>query len=172
MKKLLTFLTFPTFLFIISCFTFSFGQDPVSQDSVQNPGALNPEDVQTFLEGVIETKMKDKNIAGASMAFVQNGEIQLLKGYGFADIDSKTEVDPSLTLFRIGSISKMFVWTSIMQLAQEGKLSLDDDINTYLESYGLKIPDTYPEPITIKNLMTHTPGFEDLVIKLFVKEFR
>jgi CubicO group peptidase (beta-lactamase class C family) len=62
-------------------------------------------------------------------------------------------------LFRIGSASKLFTWTAVMQLAEQGKLDLDADVNTYLD---FEIPATYPEPITMKHLMSHTPGFEDL----------
>ena len=67
-------------------------------------------------------------------------------------------VDPERTIFRIGSVGKVFTWTAVMQLVEQGKLDLDADINTYLD---FRIPDTYPQPITLKHLMTHTPGFED-----------
>jgi CubicO group peptidase (beta-lactamase class C family) len=67
-------------------------------------------------------------------------------------------VDPATTLFRIGSVSKLFTWTAVMQLVEEGKLDLDTDVNEYLD---FKIPDTYPQPITLRNLLTHTPGFEE-----------
>jgi CubicO group peptidase (beta-lactamase class C family) len=89
---------------------------------------------------------------------VKDGEVFFSKGYGFTDLESKKPVDPAKTLFRPGSISKLFTWTSIMQLVEQGKLSLDADVNTYLD---FTIPATFPQPITLKNLMTHTPGFED-----------
>ena len=92
------------------------------------------------------------------MVVVKDGEVFFSKGYGFTDLESKKPVDPAKTLFRPGSISKLFTWTSIMQLLEQGKLSLDADVNTYLD---FTIPATFPQPITLKNLMTHTPGFED-----------
>jgi CubicO group peptidase (beta-lactamase class C family) len=61
---------------------------------------------------------------------VKDGEVFFCKGYGFTDLESKKPVDPAKTLFRPGSISKLFTWTSIMQLVEQGKLSLDADVNT------------------------------------------
>jgi CubicO group peptidase (beta-lactamase class C family) len=68
-------------------------------------------------------------------------------------------------MFRIGSVSKLFIWTAVMRLVEEGKLNLEADVNDYLGD--VRIPETYPEPITLKHLLTHTPGFEDHVIGLF-----
>jgi len=91
---------------------------------------------------------------------VQNGELIFSKGYGYADLTNETPVDADSTIFHIGSVTKLFTWTCVMQLVEEGKIDLDTDINTYL--IDLSIPDTYPgQPITMRNLMTHTAGFED-----------
>ena len=68
------------------------------------------------------------------------------------------------TLFRPGSVSKLFTWTAVMQLAEQGRLDLDRDVNGYLD---FKIPDAYGQPITLKNLLTHTAGFEEQVKDLF-----
>ena len=121
-----------------------------------------------FMDGVVETHLRDKHIAGATVCVVKDGKIMLAKGYGFADVKKQTPVLASETLFRIGSISKLFTWTSVMQLVQQGKLDLNTDINQYLKDF--KIPATYKDPITLKHLMTHSPGFEDLVIGLFAKD--
>ncbi len=121
-----------------------------------------------FMDGVIETHLRDKHIAGATVCIVKDGKILLAKGYGFSDVKNQIPVNAGETLFRIGSISKLFVWTSVMQLVQQGKLDLNTDINQYLKDF--KIPDTFKEPITLKHLMTHSPGFEDLVIGLFSKD--
>jgi len=58
-------------------------------------------------------------------------------------------------MFTIGSVGKLFTWTAVMQLVEQGKLDLDADINTYLD---FTIPDTYPEPIRLKHLLTHYLG--------------
>jgi CubicO group peptidase (beta-lactamase class C family) len=125
-------------------------------------------DVLYFMDGLVETHLRDKHIAGATVCVVKDGKILLAKGYGFSDVKKQTPVLANETLFRIGSISKMFTWTSVMQLVQQGKLDLNADINRYLKDFQL--PATYNEPITLKHLMTHSPGFEDLVIGLFAKD--
>jgi CubicO group peptidase (beta-lactamase class C family) len=60
---------------------------------------------------------------------------------------------------RIGSISKLFVATAVMQLVEQGKLDLDTDVNRYLTAFQLE--DTFPQPVTLAHLLTHTAGFED-----------
>lgn len=124
--------------------------------------------LEAFMDGLIAANMKEKKVVGATLAIVHNGKVVLKKGYGFADWQTQKPVNPDTTLFRIGSISKMFVWVSVMQLVAEGKLDLNADVNNYLKD--VKIPDAYGQPITMKQLMTHTPGFEDHVINLFAKD--
>jgi len=102
--------------------------------------------------------LKDKHVAGAVVAIVKDGALFFAKGYGYADASQHTPVDPARTLFRVGSITKLFTWTAVMQQVEAGKLDLDADVNQYLD---FKIPATYPQPITLRHLMTHTPGFED-----------
>ena len=84
--------------------------------------------------------------------------ILVARGYGYADVATKQPVDPYRTVFRPGSVSKLFTWTAVMQLVEAGKLDLDRDVNEYLD---FKIPPTFGKPITLRNLMTHTAGFED-----------
>jgi len=91
---------------------------------------------------------------------VKDGAILTEKGYGYADVAEHKPVDPKLTLFRPGSISKLFTWTAVMQLVEQGKLDLDTDVNTYLD---FKIPPRDGKPITLRNIMTHTAGFEEQV---------
>jgi CubicO group peptidase (beta-lactamase class C family) len=103
--------------------------------------------------------MNQNPIAGVTVSVVRDGQLFFAKGYGYADVARQIPVDPETTLFRIGSISKIFIWTAVMQLAEQGKIDLNADVNTYLD---FKIPATYPQPITMIHLMAHTPGFEDL----------
>jgi CubicO group peptidase (beta-lactamase class C family) len=92
----------------------------------------NPAELEAFMDGLIQSQMKEGNIVGVTLSIVQNGEIILLKGYGVADRESRKPVDPSKTLFRPGSTSKLFTWTAVMQLVEEGKLDLDTDVQEYL----------------------------------------
>ncbi len=67
-------------------------------------------------------------------------------------------VDPARTLFRTGSVGKLFTWTAVMQQVEAGRLELDRDVNDYLD---FRIPPRDGQPVTLRNLMTHTPGFEE-----------
>ncbi len=87
------------------------------------------------------------------------------KGYGYADVAAQKPVSPETTLFRPGSISKLFTWTSVMQLVEQGKLNLDADVNQYLD---FTIPAPFGQPLTLRNIMTHTSGFEEVLKELFV----
>ena len=121
-------------------------------------------DVESFLDGIVPLQLKQKDIAGATISVVKDGKLLFAKGYGYADVENKKPVSAQETLFRPGSISKLFTWTAIMQLYEQGKLELDRDINDYLD---FKIPDAFGKPITLKNVLTHTPGFEEQVKDLF-----
>ncbi|WP_232497155.1 serine hydrolase domain-containing protein [Agromyces humatus] len=121
--------------------------------------------LETFLDGLLATQMSEQHIAGAAVSVVSDGQVLLAKGYGYADLEKGIPVDPERTLFRIASITKLFTWTAVMQLVEEGKLDLDADINTYLD---FPVPDTYPQPITLKNLLTHTDGFEERLLEVLV----
>ena len=89
------------------------------------------------------------------------------KGYGYADVESTRRSIRSCTLFRPGSVSKLFTWTAVMQLVEQGKLDLDADINKYLD---FEIPDRDGKPITLRNIMTHTSGFEEQEQGLIARE--
>lgn len=126
---------------------------------------LTPSDVTAFLDGIVPYAIHRGNIAGATVAVVAGGQIIFAKGYGYADVKSRQPVIADQTLFRPGSVSKLFTWTAVMQQVQAGKLDLDRDINDYLD---FRIPEKFGKPITLRNLMTHTPGFEDTFDGSFV----
>lgn len=121
-------------------------------------GPTNPTEMETFFDGEIQPAMADEPIAGVTLVVVKDGNILFTKGYGYADVAAGTPVDPETTLFRMGSSSKLFAWTAVMQLAEQGRVDLDADVNTYLD---FEIPATYPDPITLKHLLAHNAGFED-----------
>jgi CubicO group peptidase (beta-lactamase class C family) len=131
-------------------------------------GPTDPAELEAFMDGVIEAQLEAYHLAGATVAVVKDGAVFFAKGYGYADIKERKRVNAGKTLFRIASISKLFVWTAIMQLVEQGVLDLNADINTYLTRF--KIPPTFAEPITLNHLMAHTAGFEDYVIGLFSKD--
>lgn len=115
-------------------------------------------DVSAFLDGIVPQQLAREDIGGAVVLVIKDGKVLFTKGYGYADVDKKTPVLPDGTLFRPGSVSKLFTWTAVMQLVEQGKLDLDRDVNDYLD---FKIPPAYGKPITLRNIMTHTSGFEE-----------
>ena len=124
----------------------------------QDQHPLTPSDLEAFFDGIIPIQLERSDIAGATVLVMKDGQVLLQKGYGFADEKKQTPVDPATTLFRLASISKLSTWISVMQLAEQGKLDLDTDVNQYLD---FQIRPAFDKTITLRNLMTHTGGFEE-----------
>jgi CubicO group peptidase (beta-lactamase class C family) len=124
---------------------------------------LTAEDVNAWLDGFVPISIGKNDIPGAVVVVVKDGQILTSRGYGFADVEKRKPVDPHTTLFRPGSISKLFTWTAVMQQVEQGKLNLDEDVNKYLD---FKIPPRNGKPVTLRNIMTHTSGFEEQVMDL------
>ncbi len=136
-----------------------------SEDSSTKAHELTADDLGAFLDGFMPQEIEHADIAGAVIAVVKDGKLLFAKGYGYSDVAKKAPVSPETTLFRPGSISKLFTWTSVMQQVELGKLDLDRDVNDYLD---FKIPPAFGKPITLRNIMTHTTGFEETAKNLFV----
>jgi CubicO group peptidase (beta-lactamase class C family) len=135
-------------------------------------------ELEDFIDNLMLTQMEALHIPNAAISIVAGDEVLFQKGYGFADLEESRPVEIENTLFRVGSVSKLFTWTAIMQLVEQGKLDLNADVNNYLD---FQIPSTllYPQgnseptPITLAHLMTHTAGFEaypDEIFKLDSKD--
>jgi CubicO group peptidase (beta-lactamase class C family) len=138
---------------------------PVVAPQPSPAAELTKADFETFLDALIPSQLRNRNIAGAVVSVVKDGQVLFQKGYGYADVEQRKPVLPDQTLFRPGSISKLFTATAVMQLVEQGKLDLDRDVNDYLD---FTIPKTYPEPVTLRQLLTHTGGFEETLKNLFV----
>lgn len=128
---------------------------------------LDSADLEAFFDGIMATHFQTYHIPGAAVAVVKDGKVLFAKGYGYADLESRTPVDAAKTLFRIGSVSKLFTWTAVMQLVERGMLDLNKDVNGYLAGAPFRVPATYPEPITVNHLMNHSAGFEDRGVGLY-----
>src|SRR5580765_7770984 len=124
----------------------------------EGPHDLTKADVDAWLDGYMPYAIKAGGIPGAVVVVVKDGQPLTMRGFGYSDLKTAKPVDPNLTLFRPGSVAALFTWTAVMQQVQAGKLNLDADINTYLD---FKIPPRNGKPITLRNLMTHTPGFAE-----------
>ena len=124
--------------------------------------AVTPAALTQFFDDQIPALLRQDRVPGAVVSVVSGRKAVFAKGYGMADAEHRTPFDPSRSLVRIASISKLFTWTAVMQQVQAGKLDLHTDVNRYLT--GLRIPATYPQPVTLLDLMDHTAGFEDFAI--------
>lgn len=128
--------------------------------------------IDHFMDELMMAHIEESHIPNATISIVSDGDIIYEQGFGNADLTNHIEVKPDKTLFRIGSISKLFTWTAVMQLVEQGQLDLHTDVNEYID---FKIPNRIendtdgkdPEPITLHHLMTHTPGFEDYSDAIF-----
>lgn len=127
--------------------------------------ALTGEDVGAWLDGYMPFALRSGDIAGAVVVVVKDGQVLTARGYGYANIAKRTPVDPNRTLFRPGSVSKLVTWTAVMQQVEAGKIDLDADVNRYLD---FAIPAYHGQPITMRQIMTHTAGFEEAAKNDFV----
>src|SRR4029078_12864963 len=121
---------------------------------------LSATDVNAWLDGFMPYAIARGDIPGAVVVVVKDGQVLTERGFGYANVAKKTKVDPKATLFRPGSISKLFTWTALMQQVEQGKVDLNADVNQYID---FKILPYKGKPVTVLNLMTHTPGFEEAV---------
>jgi len=137
------------------------GTEPLpAEKTLAGVHELTAQDLEIFLDGIMPLQLERDDIAGATVAVVKNGKLLFAKGYGYSDYENKKPVSAEETLFRPGSVSKLFTWTAVMQLAEQGKLDLDRDVNDYID---FKIQEAFGKPITLKNILTHTPGFEEQI---------
>lgn len=145
---------------------------PTVPPAPQNPAGPHPltaADLETFFDGILPLQLERSDIAGASVVVMKDGNLLLQKGYGYADVKARKPVDPATTIFRLASISKLFTWVSVMQLEEQGKLDLDADVNRYLD---FQIRPAFNKPITLRNLMTHTGGFEEVLDDIILTDPR
>ena len=119
---------------------------------------LDAADLGAWLDGFFPTTLKQGKIAGAQVVVVKDGKVLAQRGYGYADVAAKTPMDPARNQMRIGSTSKLFTWTAVMQLVEAGKIDLDADVNRYLD---FKLSPPGGRPVTMNDLMTHRGGFEE-----------
>ncbi|KQN41012.1 serine hydrolase [Frigoribacterium sp. Leaf44] len=125
--------------------------------------SLTQDDVDTWLDGAVGSALQTTGIPGATVSVVADGKLLTARGYGMADTGTgetpAEAVDPERTLFRVGSVSKVVSATAVMQLVEQGDLDLDADVQQYLD-FDL---DTPKGAVTLRHLLTHTAGFEEVI---------
>lgn len=158
-------------LFLLACLACAFLK-PLA-GAAESPATATPiltkADADSWLDGFLSYALDSADVAGAVVVIVKDGAVLTEKGFGYADVAARRRVDPRTTLFRPGSTSKLFTWTAVMQQVELGKINLDRDVNEYLD---FKIPAYQGRPITMRNIMTHTAGFEDAYEGLIVNADR
>jgi CubicO group peptidase (beta-lactamase class C family) len=112
-----------------------------------------------FVDGVMAQQIATREVAGAVVTVVHRGRVLFTRGYGFADVEKGIPVDGQQTLFRPGSVSKMFTWTALLQQVELGRVNLDADVNTYLD---FRIPPFEGKPIRVRDLFSHAVGMSDV----------
>jgi len=144
---------------------------PVVAAPIAGVTPLTPAELEAFVDGMVREAMAADHIPGVTISVVQNGQVVLKKGYGFANLGPARAVDPDRTLFRIASISKTFTWIAVMKEVEAGRLRLDAPINLYLPERVQVRDQGFTTPIRVRDLMSHTPGFEGRALgQLFEKD--
>jgi len=126
-----------------------------------------PATVAGYLDTAMPRLLSEHRVPGAVVSVVSSGQTVFAKGYGVADTARGTPFDASGTLVQVGSVTKLFTWTAVMQQVEAGRLDLHADVNRYLK--GFQLPATFPEPVTLLDLMDHTAGFEDSTIGSYAR---
>jgi CubicO group peptidase (beta-lactamase class C family) len=129
--------------------------------------SVTPEAVEFFLDGFAAEYMTDLGVPGLAFVMVKDGDVFFSKGYGYADVENQVPFDPEQTIVRGGSIVKTITALALMQLAEQGKIDLDADVNQYLTSF--QVPDTFDEPITARQLLHYTAGLDGRFIGIRVE---
>jgi hypothetical protein len=109
--------------------------DPVlveGSGGAPSAGLADPAELQAFLDDLLARQPAERHIPGASVAVVKDGRLFFAKGYGYANLERHTPLVADQTLIRVGSIAKLFTWTAVLQLVEQGKLDLTADVNAYL----------------------------------------
>jgi CubicO group peptidase (beta-lactamase class C family) len=133
--------------------------------TVAAAGVVGADDLQAVAaatDAAIAAAMAEHGIPGGVFVLVADGGIVHAQGYGHTDLEGHTPVDAQRTRFDIGSVSKLLTATAVMQQVEQGALDLHADVNDHLAE--LEIPDTFPEPVTVAHLLTHTAGFGEFYL--------
>jgi CubicO group peptidase (beta-lactamase class C family) len=122
---------------------------------------VDPQELEQWADEYYGRAVQERRSPGVTVSVVQDGEIILAKGYGYADYGERVPVDPQRSGFVVGSITKTFIATAIGQLIDRGAIgSFHDPVNRYLKR--VQLPGERGARVTIQHLLTHRAGFEDV----------
>lgn len=138
------------------------------QKEWETPSGISSEEFEEICDEQFEDAI-GKNMAGGAVAIISDGKVVFSKGYGYADMENQIPFSPSETIFEYGSVSKLFTWTSAMQMEEQGKLDLNENIDDYLKTDFQRVNDKN-EPLTMLQLMNHQAGYDDYLIHLMSRD--
>jgi CubicO group peptidase (beta-lactamase class C family) len=115
--------------------------------------------LKAYVDGLVASLQREHGLSALTVSVVKDDALWIAQGYGLADVAGVRPTVADTTLFRIGSVSKTFIWTAVMMLVERGQIDLDVDVNSYLKS--VRIADAFGVPVTMRQLMHHRAGFED-----------
>src|ERR1700722_639858 len=118
--------------------------------------------LQAFVDRIVTSRMQEAHVPGAVVTIVKGDRVIFKKGYGFANLERHTPVDPDKTLFRIASVSKVFNAMAVLRLVDEGLIDVNEDVRPRLAAVGLELDHEAYGPVTLRALLTHTAGIRDL----------
>ena len=125
------------------------------EDQANIPSRKDYATAVEMLERFITHEMADKDLAALSIALVDDQQIVWAKGFGFADPKKKVPATAE-TIYRVGSVSKLFTDIAVMQLVEQGKLDLDAPVTRYLQDFRPRNP--FGRNVTLRQLMSHRSG--------------
>ncbi|MEM1117499.1 MAG: serine hydrolase [Bacteroidota bacterium] len=119
-----------------------------------------PDGLAATLDRIVEEELEASHQPGVAVVIVQNGRTVFKRGYGVANVEAGTPVDPDRTLFRIGSVSKALTALALTRLVDQGRIAMDADVSAYVE--GTRNVGGFEAPVTVWNLLTHTSGYDQI----------
>lgn len=123
-------------------------------ENKRNVERTNEIAIENRVDSIVQPFITDSLIAGTVIGIIQNGQVKFLKSYGFSEIEKKTPLENN-AIFPIASVTKTFTSIAIMQLVEKGLISLDDNINKFIDF------DTNDKIVTVEQLLNHTSGIKD-----------
>jgi CubicO group peptidase (beta-lactamase class C family) len=133
-----------------------------AEEAADGPTAaidLDLEELARYVDDRVESAMAEHEAPGGVFVLVADGRVAIARGFGRTALLDGTPVDPARTRFDVGSVAKLVTTTAVMQQVERGALDLDEDVNAHLAAFD--IPATYPQPVTLAHLLTHTAGFAE-----------
>lgn len=139
----------------------------VAQGNSVDDANRDADELTTLVDGLVTERMEELNIPGLVISIVEGEDFVSLKGYGFSDVESQIPADPVNDVFRVGSLTKTFTFTAVMQQVEQGNISLDAAVNEYLSSHTISAHDG--RHVLVRDLLSHRTGFANVMRYLGVE---